>query len=248
MNAEKLPAHRADDRSEAMQKLRTDLNQLRLGLRYNNAKHVVSTGILALDDILPNRGLIRGTLSEWISAMPGSGATSLAMRIAASAQQDGPLVIVDRQRSLYAPAIPETGVDMRDVILVRPKTRSDELWAIEQALRCPGIGVVLCRIEQLKDLEFRRLQLAAESASAIGLLIRPAKARHQLNWADLRFQVSPRPSLPRSFCRRLEVECVYVKGGAAGRTIQLDVCDETGSVCLAPEFSNSASPLPAARA
>ena len=237
------------DRSETIQKLRTGLCQFRQGLRTTTAhQQIISTGISALDNILPDKGLRRGTLSEWIAAESGSGAASLAMRTAGQAQRDGPLIVVDRQKSFFAPAFSFAGVDAGNTILVRPKLRNDELWVVEQALRCPGMGAVVCRIDRLTATEFRRLQLAAEAGTAAGLLIRPSTARRQSGWADIRLLVSPQPSSPHSFCRRLEVQCVYARGALADQTVELDVCDETGAVCLAAEFSAATSALRAAGA
>ena len=232
------------ERSVAIQNLRTSLS------RFQQARHfaarsdnVVSTGISALDDILPNRGLTRGTLSEWIAANPGGGTLSLAMRAAGQAQCKGPLVIVDRQKHFYAPAFGAVGVCPEKTILVRPESRADELWAVEQSLRCSGIGAVICQIDHLKTQQFRRLQLAAESGTAIGLLIRPAAAQRQSGWADIRLLVSPHPSLQHSFRRRLEVQCVYIRGGLASQTVKLDVCDEKNTVRLVSGVSHSASAL-----
>ncbi|APZ91133.1 ImuA family protein [Fuerstiella marisgermanici] len=179
------------DRSTAIQNLRADLCQFQHALRLKDrVKNAVSTGISALDNILPDQGLLRSTLSEWIAAEPGSGTISLAMRAAGQAQHEGPLIIVDRPRRFYAPAFPAVGVCLRNTILVRPKSRGDELWAVEQSLRCPGVGAVMCQIDRLRTQEFRRLQLAAESGTAVGLLIRPASARRQSGWADVRLLIS----------------------------------------------------------
>jgi hypothetical protein len=43
----------------------------------------------------------------------------------------------------------------------------------------------------LADREFRRLQLAAETGGTLGLLVRPAQARDEPSWADLRLLVEP---------------------------------------------------------
>ena len=95
----------SDERSVSIRNLRNRLCQFQHRLRSNEcAANVVSTGVSALDGILPGGGLLRGTLSEWIAAVPGSGAASLAMRVASEAQQEGPLIIVDRQKQFYAPA------------------------------------------------------------------------------------------------------------------------------------------------
>lgn len=235
------------DRAASLDELRSNLRHMQRGLRQRSSKQAaVSTGIPPLDDILPDHGLLRGTLSEWIAAEPGSGAASLALRVAGQAQQDGPLVLVDAARHFYAPAFFAAGVRPEDTILVRPESPTDELWALEQSLRCPGVGAVLCRIDSLGSKAFRRLQLAAESGTAIGLLLRPLAAQRQTGWADVRLLISPRssppqPSPPRTFCRRLEVRCVYAKGALTDRTVELDVCDETGAVRLAAVLSSSAA-------
>ena len=230
------------DRSAAILELRSSLRSLTHGLRLEAPRRdVVSTSISSLDAILPERGLLRGTLSEWISAEAGGGAASLAMQVARQSQREGPLIIVDRYRQFYAPAIFAAGVRSADVVLVRPESRAHELWAIEQSLKCPGIGAVLSRIDFLKPQEFRRLQLAAESGTAIGLLLRSATAQNYSGWADIRLLVSPCMSPLRAFSRRVAVRCVYAKGGLAGQTIELDICDETGAVRLAAGFSDPAA-------
>lgn len=231
-----------ENRLAAILELRTNLRSLSHELRTETSEDdVVSSSISALDAILPDRGLRQGTLSEWIAAEPGGGTASLVMRIARQAQREGPLIIVDRLRQFYAPALAASGTRLSEVILVRPQSRAHELWAIEQSLKCPGVGAVLSRIEFLKPAEFRRLQLAAESGTAVGLLLRPKMAQGQSGWADIRLLVSPRASPPGAFFRRVAVQCVYAKGGLSDRTIELDICDETSAVRLAAELSDSAT-------
>ncbi|MCH2201620.1 MAG: hypothetical protein MK102_06605 [Fuerstiella sp.] len=205
---------------------------------------VVSTGIPALDAILPDHGLRRGTLCEWIGTEPGSGVATLALSVATQAQKKGPLVIVDGKGKFYPAALPSTGVELTETILVRPKSKYDELFAIEQALRCSGVGTVLGFIDRLRSQQFRRLQLAAESSTAIGMLIRPSFARKQNGWADVRLLASPQPSPPEAFCRFVELRCLYAKGGMANRSIDLEVSDETNDVRLAAELSDSTCVLP----
>lgn len=251
-------------RPGTIQKLRAGLCRLQQDLRLMPREgFAVSTGVPALDSILPDRGLRRGTLSEWIAAEAGCGATWLAMSIAGRAaghsaekrisaekraSAEEPLMIIDREKRFYAPAFQRAGVCPEKIVLIRPDSRRDELWAVEQSLRCPGIAAVVCQIDRLKTQEFRRLQLAAEAGTAIGFLIRPPDARKNPGWANVRLLVSARPSQPQSFRRRMEVRCLYAKGGLADQTVQLDICDGTGAVSLAAKFSPSANPVRAAGA
>ena len=244
-----MQSHSGHRHRSTVQELRSKLRQLQCDVRVQSREAgVVSTGIPSLDDILPDRGLRRGTLSEWIAAEPGSGAAALALSVAGQAQHAGPLIIVDGRRRLYAGAFPAAGVSLEDTILVRPESKADELWAVEQALRCSGIGAVLCVIERLRTQQFRRLQLAAESGTAVGLLIRPLAAFRQPGWADVRLLAAPKSSSPHEFCRRVELRCLYAKGGLCDRTVELGVRDETGLVYLAADLLSSASALSAAGA
>lgn len=233
--------HLADQhRSQAVLELRSNLRMMQQGFRRTSReKNVVSTSIEPLDAMLPDRGLQRGTLSEWIASEPGSGAASLAMRVAGQAQQAGPLIIIDRHRRIYAPAVSTASASLARTVFIHPASRADELWAIEQSLRSPGVGAVVCQIEQLRTQEFRRFQLAAESGTAIGLLLRSAAAQRTSGWADIRLLISPRAAPPRSFCRRVAVRCVYAKGCLTDQTVELDLCDETGAVRLAAGLSHS---------
>ncbi|MCH2213071.1 MAG: hypothetical protein MK110_17335 [Fuerstiella sp.] len=242
-----ISIRKALPRWQVIQELRSGLRRFEHGVRArSDHAAVVSTGIPALDAILPDHGLRCGTLCEWIGAQPGSGVATLAMSVAGQAQKTGPLVIVDAQRTFYPAALPSTGVSLTESILVRPKSKHDELFTIEQALRCSGVGVVLGFIDRLRNQQFRRLQLAAESGTAIGMLIRPSFALKQTGWADVRLLALPQPSPSESFCRFVELRCLYAKGGTSDRSVDLEVNDETNHVRVAAKFSHSTCVLPTA--
>jgi hypothetical protein len=152
---------------------------------------LVSTGCPALDRCLPEGGLRRGSLVEWLGTGPGCGVDLFALqaaRQAIGAQRFW--VVLDRQQTFYPPAAAAWGLDVRRLILVRTSHASDEQWALDQALRCPQVGAVLAWPTRLDDRAFRRLQLAAESGGSLGILVRPEQARSELSWADVRFRVA----------------------------------------------------------
>jgi hypothetical protein len=175
----------------------------------------VTSGHPALDQLLPGQALCRGTLVEWLSAAGGSGAGTLALIAAREAcREGGALIVVDRRRWFYPPAAAGLGIDLKGLIVVRPTSERDESWAIDQALRCPGVGAVWCWREKLHDRVFRRWQLAAESGGVLGLLVRPESARSEPSWAELRLLVAPLPSSPGpGAVRRLRVELLRCRGG-----------------------------------
>jgi len=192
------------------------------GWRPPQAEERVSSGFRGLDKILPDGGLRRGTLVEWLAGRPGSGAATLALIASREASRaGGAVVIVERSRTFYPPAAVRWGLDLETLIVVRPRTVADERWALDQILRSQGVAALLAWPERLDDREFRRLQLAAESGGTLGLLVRPAKARDEPSWADLRLLIEPVASVDDSTnagtARRLRIEILRARGGAVGR-------------------------------
>jgi len=169
--------------------LKDQIEQLHLAGR-PAGRPPISSGLPALDRLLPGGGFSPSSLVEWIAAAPGSGAGILAMHTARQACKDGRvLVIVDREGSFYPPAAIALGLDPRQLILVRPENESDTHWAIDQALRCCQVAAVWSSIERLSARTFRRWQLAAEAGGGLGLLIRPSRACREPSWADVRLLV-----------------------------------------------------------
>ena len=81
------------------------------------------------------------------------------------------------RESLYGPGLLSFGLNPADLVIVRVASDSDftktALWAMEEALRAPAVGVVCAEIEEMDLTSSRRLQLAAEAGGGLGLLLRP---------------------------------------------------------------------------
>ncbi|HEY2413349.1 MAG TPA: hypothetical protein VGI40_13950 [Pirellulaceae bacterium] len=196
--------------------LRREVERLEGGRQLEDERRV-STGVRALDRLLPGGGLKRGTLVEYLSGAAGGGAATLSLAAAREACGEGKALVVieratqtrraseeDRLGHFYPPAAAAWGVDLSAMLVLRTTNEADALWAFDQALRCPGVGAVWGAWNRLDVRDFRRLQLAAEVGGTIGLLVRPAKLRGQPTWAEVRFLVSPRSKVqsPKSWRRR----------------------------------------------
>jgi hypothetical protein len=214
------------DRSQLVSTLRRQLARQE-GLHLPRDSRPVSTGVAALDELLPWGGLRPGSLVEYLPAEEAGGTDVLALLAAREACREGRAVVVlDRERRFYFPAARAWGMDGAQTVLLRPANTADELWALDQALRSPGIGAVWARCQALPARECRRLQLAAESGGTLGLLIRPARARGRPTWADVQWLVEPQPSRG---AWRLRVELVRCRGAAAGQAVLLEL-DETSGI------------------
>jgi protein ImuA len=213
------------ERSALVAVLRRQLSRCE-GLRLPPDAPPISIGVPPLDRLLPAGGLRPGSLIEYLAAGEGQGAASLALAAARVACQDRrAFLVVDRPGQFYPLAAAAWGIDLSHTIVVRPANAAEELWALDQALRCPGVGAVWVRCETLNPHDFRRLQLAAESGGTLGLLMRPARFRGQPTWADLQWLVEPQPAGDRW---RLRVELVRCRGGTGGQRVFLELDEQTG--------------------
>ncbi len=192
-----------------------------------------SSGCPALDRLLPQGGFRRGALVEWCAAARGGGAGTLALLAAREAcRSGGTLLVLDRRRGFYPPAAAVWGLDLGRLLIVRPRDKADELWALDQALRCPAVAAVWAPLREIDGRTFRRLQLAAEQGGGLGLLLRPAAARDEPSWADVRLLVEPVAG--EAAVRRLRVEVLRCRGSRAGARVELELDEGQGRVCGVP--------------
>lgn len=161
----------------------------------------LSSGSPAIDAMLPAtgrwRGLATAGITQYVSTgggdVVGSPAGTLALAAANwwlhpseprrhAALRDGycrtgPIVIVARRDQFFPPAAVSMGIDRDRIIWVRPRSRGDAVWSIDQSLRCPHVSAVWSVLdERLDDRDSRRIQLAAEEGRTPGFLVRPPRA------------------------------------------------------------------------
>jgi protein ImuA len=229
------PLH-AWELARVVQELGARVRQLEASRR-PNWQGLVSSGTPALDGILPGGGFRRGSLVEWLAEGSGSGAGTLALLAAAqAARQGGAVVVVDFQQAFYPPAAVALGIELAQLIVVRPENEPDHRWALDQVLRSRGVAALWCRPATEEDHTWRRWQLAAETSGVLGLFVRPASARHEPSWAELRLSIEPIPCAywhaplhaePQrqmaARSRRLRVEVLRLRGGRAGPAIELEI-------------------------
>jgi protein ImuA len=200
-------------------------------------------GGAGLDRLLRGQGFGGGTLVEWENAGEGSGAATLALAVAAHIlRPGGALVLIDAAAEFYPPAVAGLGVPLERTVVVRPADPRAGLWAWEQALRCGGVAVTLGRADDWIDRHFHRLQLAAETGGGLGFLLRPAGALGGSSKAAVRLRVAgrPGPGPLHPLARRLRVELLHCRGGAAGATAEVELGHESNPVRVAAELADPA--------
>jgi protein ImuA len=76
----------------------------------------------------------------------------------------------------YGPGLHEAGIVPEHLITVAAAHGRDVLWAMEEALRCHAVGVVIgeLRARDIDQVATRRLSLAAAAGNTFGLILRTA--------------------------------------------------------------------------
>lgn len=174
----------------------------------------IATGYPTLDAVLCWGGWPPASLTEVLDARP-EGALELALP-ALSALSQGPrwLLLVDPPLPPFAPALAARGLDLTRVAVVA--TGAETAWAAEQGLRSKACSAVVIWGGDLpwRGVALRRLQLAAQTGTALALLFRGEAAARDPSPAALRLQV-------RQAAEGLEVDVLKQRGGRPAGALRL---------------------------
>ena len=182
--------------------------------RFGDARERVRVALgreLPLDRVLRG-GLGRGAVHEVVAARAGDAgaacgfALALAARFAAGTRAPWVWIIEDGARmesgAPYVPGLAAHGLDPARLVVVRTATGADTLWAMEEALKCRALAVVVADLWRTKPYDLvasRRLVLAAQKSFVPGILV-PAGAAGTTaslsSAARTRFEIAAMPGPP----------------------------------------------------
>jgi protein ImuA len=156
---------------------------------------VLPLGLPGIDRALPGGGLARGCLHELCGAADRGAALGFAVALLGRLMADGGHAVwIGPRDELFAPGLAELGLAPERLIVVRARAQGARLWALEEALRSPGLAAALAEIDRLSLTESRRLQLAAEAPGVSALLLRPPGAGATPSAAATRWLIEAAPS------------------------------------------------------
>jgi cell division inhibitor SulA len=197
--------------------------------RIESYTETIGTGYPVLDSLLAGRGWPKAGLVELLSAQAGIGELRLLSPALAalSIQEQRWQVWIDPPHIPYAPALAELGIDISKVLLVRPKTHADALWALEQSVKSGTCSAALAWLDDAKLVvkDLRRLKLAARRGGTLAVLFRPDTAARRQSMAELRIQLHPAPTSDR-----LRVKILKRRGGWATEPVALELRHRTTRV------------------
>jgi hypothetical protein len=210
-----------DDVADREDRLRQLLNHPHIwkqGSGSSGRPHALKTGFEPLDEFLGG-GWPGSAVTELLLAAQGIGELRLLMPALRRLQVTGArgqgrhqLCWVNPPYIPYAPALTRHGIDLSGLLVVRPESDADALWAMEQSLRSHTCAAVLGWFEHIDRQSVRRLQVAAEAAACWGVLLRPARFVREDSAAPLRILMSVTAG-------GLQLEVIRNRYGAAGRLV-----------------------------
>lgn len=178
----------------------------------------VATGFRALDEVLPGGGWPLNALTEIFPVRPGIGELSLLLPTLARLSHDEErwIVLVAPPQLPYAPPLLAGGVDLSRLVIVRPRSAGEALWATRQSIASGGCSAVLAWLTTPDMHSLRRLQLASETARTVSVLYRPAYAARDFSPAALKLQLEAAGD-------QLAVHVLKRRGSRISRPVQVNV-------------------------
>jgi hypothetical protein len=229
----------------------TDLAELRATVDrmaggYGSDRARRATGFAALDASLTGGGLPADSVIDRLGA-PGSGAHAFAGRLLADAHTRGETVAVVDSTGSFSPVPFGFGGDRVLWLRVPGADANDIAWAIEQILRSRAVSLVVGLIPPALSVPAsRRLQLAAETGSAMARLVREPHVASSACAVELRFAPLASPAMlgqPRAFpARASRVTVARVRGGSPGATFVLSIDDERESMTVGAPAAAARTP------
>lgn len=207
--------------SEVVKRLREDILSLQ---GFIPPAAGARAGLGPMEAAFPNGCFPRAAVHEFLSDTPEeASATSgfLAGMIGQLMPENGICLWLGLKRQVFPPALSAFGVSPDRVLFIDLTKDADLLWAVEEALKCAAVSVVVGELRELGMTESRRLQLAVERSRVTGLLHRHRpKSLHALACAS-RWRISPLPSepedgLPGVGFPRWQVDLLKVRNGEPG--------------------------------
>lgn len=180
------------------------------------------TGFAELDEQLPGGGWARGALTEILVEREGIGELRLLLPALAKLSAHSEWQAwVSPPHVPYAPALSVAGVNLKQLLVAQPRTAADAWWTVEQTLRSGACSAVLAWLSKPDERRMRRLQLAAESGRAWGVLFRSASAAQERSTASLRLRLE-------ATANGLAVHILKRRGGYVSKPVMVNLHQTNG--------------------
>lgn len=182
----------------------------------------LNTGLGEVERAFPDQTFPLGAVHEFISnAKEEAAATNGFMAgLISQLAKKGTAVWVSSKRTIYPPALSVFGIEPERVFFIDLWRQKDVLWAIEEALKCDAVSVVIGELTELSFTESRRLQLAVEQSRVTGFIHRYSPKTNNVTACVTRWKIKPLASetggMPGVGFPRWNVQLLKVRNGKPG--------------------------------
>ncbi|MFD2969075.1 ImuA family protein [Sphingobacterium bambusae] len=182
------------------QKTITDLQRQILawqGFKEPNGQSA-SLGLGELEQAFPGNVFPVGVIHEFVTSCAEEEAAStgfIAGLLSELMRKGGAALWIGNTQELFAPAIRTFGIEPDRMVFICMKRDKDILWALEEALKCASLCVVIAEVKDLDFVQSRRLQLVVERSKVTGLVLRTATRIQMTTACAVRWQVRTMPSV-----------------------------------------------------
>lgn len=181
-------------------------------------------GLGPIEKAFPNQVFPKGSVHEFVFENREQNAATCGFiegLLSHLMERGGVCVWIDTFRTLFPPAARSFGVEPAHIVFVQMPGQRQALWAVEEALKCKSLSVVVAELYDLNFVQSRRLQLAVEESKVTGVIIHPKSRAIGTTSCAARWQVRSLPSkldagVPGIGYPRWEVELLKVRNGNPG--------------------------------
>lgn len=141
------------------------------------SEQALNLGLGILESAFPGKAFQKAAIHEFISHSSQQAACTsgfMSVIISKLMQNDGVCVWVSTKprRAVFPPALKSFGIEPHRILFVDAEKPKQTLWALEEALKCNAVAVVVGELNELAFNDSRRLQLAVEQSRVTGFIHR----------------------------------------------------------------------------
>jgi len=203
----------------------------------------IPTGFPELNSWLPDNGWPRESVTELLHPQPGIGELRLLTPALASLsqQQNRWIAWIGSPYLPYTPALIQAGINIKTILIIKPRSATDQLWAIEKSLASGACSAVLAWPDKgIQPRQIRRLQLACKAGQSWGIIFRSEEAVTQSSPAPLRLHLKPGNKINLSNKSNVCVTIIKRPGGWGSEPINIQL---TGNLNFSkPAFPDVTTP------
>jgi len=154
-------------------------------------------GLSFMQAHFPGRVFPKGAMHELLCHQPEHMAATggfVSALLATLFKTQGAIIWISPVANVFPPALKRFNINPEQVIFIHPKTTTQTLWVVEEALKCRGLKAVVAEVNGVSFTHSRRLQLAVENSNVTGFLLNYQKGNPATNACVSRWQVTTAPS------------------------------------------------------